>query len=78
MEFMDFMVNHICFLTLGIISWFSADLTLLYYYYALGVEEQKLVTITDGFWFAGYGFLSLHLFTVIKWLGINSNSQGCY
>jgi hypothetical protein len=62
------------FLTLGLISWFSADLTLIYYYYALGVEEQKLVTITDGFWFAGYGFLSLHLFTVIKWLGINSNS----
>jgi hypothetical protein len=63
------------FLTLGLISWFSADLTLIYYYYALGVEEQKLVTITDGFWFAGYGFLSLHLFTVIKWLGINSNSS---
>jgi hypothetical protein len=54
------------FLTLGLVSWFSADLTLLYYYYALGIEEQKFVTITDGFWFIGYGFLSLHLFTVIK------------
>ena len=54
------------FLTLGILSWFSADLTLLYYYYALGIEEQKLVTLTDVFWFTGYGFLSLHLFIVIR------------
>jgi hypothetical protein len=28
------------FLTLGIISWFAADLTLLYYYFALGIEEE--------------------------------------
>jgi hypothetical protein len=61
------------FLTLGLISWFSADLTLLYYYYALGIEEQKFVTVTDGFWFMGYGFLSLHLFTIIKSLCISSN-----
>jgi hypothetical protein len=51
---------------LGLISWFSADLTLLYYYYALGIEEQKLVSLTDGFWFAGYVFLALHLFTVLR------------
>ena len=63
------------FLTLGIASWFSADLTLLYYYYALGIEEQKFVTITDGFWFIGYGFLSLHLFTVIKSLRRSSNNN---
>jgi hypothetical protein len=62
------------FLTLGLISWFSADLTLLYYYYALGIEEQKFVTITDGFWFIGYGFLSLHLFTIIKSLRRSSNN----
>jgi hypothetical protein len=61
------------FLTLGLISWFSADLTLLYYYYALGIEEQKFVTITDGFWFIGYGFLSLHLLTIIKSLSRSSN-----
>jgi hypothetical protein len=30
------------FLTLGLISWFCADFILLYYYYALGLEEQKL------------------------------------
>ena len=54
------------FLMLGLICWFSADLTLLYYYYALGVQEQKLVSLTDGFWFAGYVFLALHLFTVLR------------
>ena len=51
---------------LGLISWFSADLTLVYYYYALGIEEQKLVSLSDGFWFAGYVFLALHLFTVLR------------
>ena len=35
------------FLTLGIASWFSADLTLLYYYYALGIEEQKFQFVFD-------------------------------
>ena len=48
---------------LGLSSWFSADLTLMYYYYGLGIEEQKLVSLTDAFWFAGYVFLALHLFT---------------
>ena len=38
----------------------------MYYYYALGIEEQKLVSLTDGFWFAGYVFLALHLFTVLR------------
>jgi hypothetical protein len=61
------------FLMLGIISWFFADLTLLYYHYALHIEEQKFVTITDGFWFIGYGFLSLHLFSVLKSLYMSSN-----
>jgi hypothetical protein len=51
---------------LGIICWFTADLTLMYYYYALGIEEQKLVSLTDGFWFAGYVFLAFHLFTVLR------------
>jgi hypothetical protein len=42
----------------------------MYYYYALDIEEQKLVSLTDGFWFAGYLFLALHLFTVLR--SINS------
>jgi hypothetical protein len=62
------------FLTLGLISWFTADLTLLYYHYALGIEEQKFVTIADALWFMGYGFLSLHLFTVIKSLRESGNN----
>ena len=62
------------FLALGIISWFAADFTLLYNYYALGIEEQRLVTITDVLWFAGYGFLSLHLFIVIRFLHIKIKS----
>jgi hypothetical protein len=63
------------FLTLGLISWFSADLTLLYYYYAIGIEEQKFVSISDGLWFIGYGFLSLHLFTIDTSLHSSSNTS---
>jgi hypothetical protein len=40
----------------------------------LGIEEQRLVTITDVLWFAGYGFLSLHLFIVIRFLHIKIKS----
>ena len=56
------------FLTLGLICWFSADLSLAYYYFALGIEEQILVSVTDVLWFAGYGFLALHLFTVLNYI----------
>ena len=63
------------FLALGIISWFSADFTLLYNYYAMGIEEQRLVTITDALWFVGYGFLALHLFIVIRSLHIKIKSK---
>jgi len=63
------------FLALGIISWFSADFTLLYNYYSLGIEEQRLVTITDALWFAGYGFLALHLFIIIRSLHIKIKSK---
>ena len=51
---------------LGIISWFSAEFTLMYYYYILHIEEQRLVSLADGFWFAGYVFLALHLFTFLR------------
>ena len=63
------------FLALGIISWFSADFTLLYNYYSFGIEEQRLVTITDALWFAGYGFLALHLFIIIRSLHIKIKSK---
>jgi hypothetical protein len=51
---------------LGLISWFSAEFTLMYYYYILHIEEQRLVSLADGFWFAGYVFLSLHLSIVLR------------
>ena len=54
------------FLMLGIISWFSAEFTLMYYYYILHIEEQRVVSLADGFWFAGYVLLALHLFTVLR------------
>jgi hypothetical protein len=56
------------FLTLGLICWFSADAAELYYHIVEGHEAQKLVSISDWLWFAGYGFLSAHLFTVISTL----------
>ncbi len=56
------------FLTLGIISWFAADLTLAYYYFALGIEEQIRVSVTDVLWFIGYLFLAAHLFTVLTFI----------
>lgn len=54
------------FLTVGLIMWLSADVTLAYYYFMFGIEEQKLVSITDFFWVGGYFFLCLHLVTTIK------------
>jgi hypothetical protein len=56
------------FLTLGIISWFAADLTSAYYYFAFGIEEQILVSVTDVLWFIGYLFLAAHLFTVLRFI----------
>ena len=54
------------FLTLGLISWFSADMTLAYYYFALGIEEQIRISVTDILWFAGYAFLIVHMLTVLR------------
>ena len=56
------------FLTLGITSWFAADLTLLYYYFVLGIEEEIRVSVTDVLWFIGYLFLAAHLFTVLRFI----------
>jgi hypothetical protein len=55
-------------LTLGIISWFAADLTLAYYYFVLGIEEEVRVSATDTLWFIGYLFLAAHLFTVLNFI----------
>jgi hypothetical protein len=64
------------FLTLGIISWFSADLTLAYYYFALGVEEEILfVSVADVLWFIGYTFLASHLFIVLRFIIIRTKGN---
>ncbi|MGI9012084.1 MAG: hypothetical protein ACR2F1_12990 [Nitrososphaeraceae archaeon] len=53
------------FLTIGIILWFTADI-IVTYYFIMGVKELIDVSIVDAFYFMGYGFLSLHLFVIIK------------
>jgi hypothetical protein len=62
------------FLTLGVIFWFFADF-ILFYNYSVGIEEQRLVTITDFLWFTGYGFLALHLFITLHYLTIKIKSK---
>jgi hypothetical protein len=54
------------YLTIGIIMWCLADFTVLYSYYTLPVDEREKISIADVFWFAGYGFLSLHLFAILR------------
>jgi hypothetical protein len=56
------------FLTIGLIFWFSADVSLAYSYFALGIEEQIRISATDLLWFAGYAFLALHLFAVLRFI----------
>lgn len=52
-------------LTIGIILWFLADL-FVYYYFIVAGEELIDISIIDILYFIGYGFLSLHLFFIIK------------
>lgn len=54
------------YLTIGIILWCLADFSVLYSYYVLPLEEWEKISIADVLWFAGYGFLSLHLFTILR------------
>ncbi len=67
--------------TIGLIFWFAADLTLLYSHYTQG-KEERLVSSTDGLWFMGYIFLALHLFIVLrslrnerKTVGVSTKTQ---
>lgn len=54
------------FLTLGLASWFMADISIMYYYYFEETEMSNEFSIADVLWFAGYLFLILHLISVIK------------
>ena len=67
--------RYYVFLKLGLILWFSADFTLLYDYYVLGIEEQRLVTITDPLWFSLYVFLTLHFFIILHSLCVKIKSK---
>ena len=54
------------FLTLGLISWLCADISLTYYYFGLGIKEHPVASVADAFWFAGYGFFSAHLVMALR------------
>jgi hypothetical protein len=54
------------FLTLGLISWLCADISLTYYYFGLGIKEHPIASIADAFWFLGYGFFSAHLVMALR------------
>ncbi len=53
------------FLTIGIILWLTADI-IVAYYFIVSVKELIDVSIVDALFFMGYGFLSLHLFFIMK------------
>lgn len=63
------------FLTIGILLWFCADLYLMYSYFTIGVDDYIQITIVDALWLVGYLFLSLHLVSVIKSIGIRNLSK---
>ncbi len=58
--------KSLLYLTLGILFWFIADLSLAY---AHNEEEQVLVvSFADTCWIVGYVFFSLHLFTALRFV----------
>jgi hypothetical protein len=63
------------FLTLGLISWFCADIALTYYYFGLGIKEHPVASIADAFWFAGYGFFSAHLVMALRSMSIRFDNN---
>jgi hypothetical protein len=60
--------QSLLFLTIGIIGWFLADLTLAYGHFVFHFEEEQSLVVSFGdlFWIIGYVFLSLHLFSVLR------------
>jgi hypothetical protein len=60
--------RSLLFLTLGIIAWFVADLTLVYGHFILHKEEEQslVVSFSDLYWVIGYVFFALHLFTALR------------
>jgi hypothetical protein len=78
------------FLTIGILLWFCADLHMMYFdfelnidedmhitysHFEMGVNEDLDISISDALWLSGYLFLGLHLFSVIRSIGIKNLSK---
>ena len=56
-------------LTIGVLLWLVADITVSYYYFILLIKEvPPPVSFADVFWLAGYVFFALHLFITSKFM----------
>jgi hypothetical protein len=62
--------KSLLFLTLGILSWFIADLSLAYGHFVQHFEEEQILVVSfaDLCWIVGYLFFSLHLFIALKFV----------
>jgi hypothetical protein len=63
------------FLSLGLISWLCADISLTYYYFGLEIKEHPVASIADAFWFLGYGFFSAHLVMALRSMPIRFDNN---
>jgi len=55
------------FLTMGVLFWLAADITVSYYYFILMIKEvPPPVSFADVLWLVGYVFFALHLFTMSR------------
>ena len=62
--------KSLLFLTLGMLSWFLADLSLAYGHIVQHYEEEQILVVSfaDPCWIIGYVFFSLHLFTALRFV----------
>jgi hypothetical protein len=62
--------QSLLYLTLGILFWFIADLTLAYGHFVQHHEEEQslVVSFADPCWIVGYIFFLLHLFTALRFV----------
>ncbi len=60
--------RSLLYLTIGILFWLLADLSLAYGHFVQHHEEEQalVVSLADLYWIIGYVFFSLHLFTAIR------------
>ena len=60
--------QSLLYLTIGILFWLLADLSLAYGHFVQHHEEEQslVVSLADLYWIIGYVFFSLHLFTAIR------------